>query len=407
MLMTTNKYLQMSVETTRKFLGGFDFAPICKEIKEEYIMQTTTMGRKKTNAVNVIQSRHSNHKLTTLHKYYRKWRSIRSPETFIVNGSRKNNYKRMALPITTELNIATKIRTNYHEHKRVTYQTISTMAKHEWNKLDSCTLKKFSASNGWVYNFSKRHSLSSQAISLRSSSRNHKDLSDSPEEVSKFRTSYQSFIAKYGSQYVINFDETSRGSLTGRIQTVAPKNCKRQPRIRDIIKGRGLSIGCLITATGHRLKSILVTKGKSKRSLLKYGDYNKDTRCLLAFSGSGWFTDSQILTALDIIHEYTNGKPSLCIWDDYAAHKTERVIERAETYNIELLTVPKGLTWVLQPLDVKINGPYKQMMNSYWLQRHYNENSKDYHTNICETVLECFDRIKPEMIKDSFSCIHN
>ena len=50
--MTINKYLQMSVETTRKFLGGFDFAPICKEIKERYIMQTTTMGRKKTNAVN-------------------------------------------------------------------------------------------------------------------------------------------------------------------------------------------------------------------------------------------------------------------------------------------------------------------------------------------------------------------
>jgi hypothetical protein len=291
--------------------------------------------------------------------------------------------------------------------KQVTYQTISTMAKQEWSNLNCGTLKKFNASNGWVYNFLQRHSLSSQAVSLRSSSRNHKELSDSPEEVAKFRTSYQSYIENHGLKYVINFDETSRGSLTGRIQTVAPKNCKRQPRIRNIIRGRGLSIGCSITATGHRLKSILVTKGTSKRSLLKYGDYIKDPRCSLNFSKSGWFTDTQILKALDIMHQYTGGKPSMCIWDDYTAHKTERVIEQAKQYNIQLLTVPKGLTWALQPLDVKINGPYKQMMNSYWLQKRYNENNKEYHANICETALTCFDRINSEIIKDSFRCIGN
>jgi hypothetical protein len=312
--MAINKSLQMNIVTTRKFLGGFDFVPICKEIKEEYVMQSVTMHRKKTNAVNVIQSRHSNHKLTTLHKYYHKWQLSDCPEIFIVNDLRKDNYKRMALPITTEQNIATKIKTNYHEHRQVTYQTISTMAKQEWSKLNCATLKKFNASNGWVYNFLQRHSLSSQAVSLRSSSRNHKELSDSPEEVAKFRTSYQSYIENHGLKYVINFDETSRGSLTGRIQTVAPKNCKRQPRIRNIIRGRGLSIGCSITATGHRLKSILVTKGTSKRSLLKYGDYQKDPRCSLTFSKSGWFTDTQILKALDIMHQYTGGKPSLCIW---------------------------------------------------------------------------------------------
>ena len=389
----------------RRYLNGINFGTICEEIEHEKNIQCVKLKRRKNNAIKVIQARHSDYNYNTIYKYYKRWINDGKPRNYIITDKRKNNTKNMALPIDIEMQMASKIKERYHQHQQVSYNTISQMAKQEWNTLHPDQFNKFYASNGWVYNFSHRYSLSSQAVSLRSSSRDHKDLTDSPLEVKRFKDAYLQYTTLYVLKYVINFDETSRGSLTGRIQTIAPKNNHRQPRILNRIKGRGLSIGCSITGTGEKLQSVLVAKGKSKKSLGKYKQYCNDKRCILTYSESGWFTDTQIIKVLDIIYKYTKGSNSLCIWDDYAAHKTERVIEKAKQYNIQLLAVPKGLTWALQPLDVKINGAYKQMMNSYWLKNAYNENPSNYHTNLCDTVLGCYDNINSSLIKSSFDCL--
>ena len=41
---------------------------------------------------------------------------------------------------------------------------------------------------------------------------------------------------------------------------------------------------------------------------------------------------------------------------------------RAKQYNIQLLYVPAGLTWRLQPLDVGILGPWKKKAHKKWFQ---------------------------------------
>src|SRR5919106_370168 len=131
--------------------------------------------------------------------------------------------------------------------------------------------------------------------------------------------------------------------------------------------GRGFSIGCTITSDGQKLKSVLVTKGLTSRSLLKYKNYQNDNRCILTHSPSGWFTHSQCMIVLDLISKHMNGKKCMCIWDSYPAHETPEIIELAKKLDIELLQVPKGMTPELQPLDYKINGPYKMKMNSHWI----------------------------------------
>ena len=67
-------------------------------------------------------------------------------------------------------------------------------------------------------------------------------------------------------------------------------NAPRQPKINSFIKGRGLSIGAIISLTEKKLKSILVTKGKTKRSLEKYEHYLYDKKCHVTYSDSGYFT---------------------------------------------------------------------------------------------------------------------
>jgi hypothetical protein len=218
----------------------------------------------------------------------------RSRSTRNLHHSRSQELKSQikSLPDHIDL-IQNQIKKMSEEEKIVSYSTISTLAKQEWEKLNPNKIKKFTASDGWVSSFIKRIGFSSQAVSLRSSSRGHRKIENHKEEVDQYKKTFSDFVLKHGKQRIVNFDETSFSCLTRKIQTIVPKNSQRQPRIRQYPKGRGLSIGCLITSDGQKLKSILVAKGKTSRSLIKYGNYQSDSRCILTQSPSGWFTQSE------------------------------------------------------------------------------------------------------------------
>jgi len=161
-----------------------------------------------------------------------------------------------------------------------------------------------------------------------------------------------------------------------------------------------MSIGALITASGEKIKPILVTSGKTKVSLKKYGQYQNDKRCILTMSKSGWFTHTEMHMVLDTINEHMKGLPCLCIWDDYKAHLTDDVIKKAKECKIKILRVPKGMTSELQPLDFKINGPYKSMMKSYFVSNYLNDNDiNNYHLNLCDTILTCYYNLKPDLMR--------
>ena len=85
---------------------------------------------------------------------------------------------------------------------------------------------------------------------------------------------------------------------------------------------------------------------------------------------------------------------------------TPSIKNKAEKLNIQLLQVPKGMTEELQPLDFNINGPYKMKIRSHWIRNHFNKNEKDFHLNLCSTILTCFDDLKTDLIKDSFNCLN-
>ena len=156
---------------------------------------------------------------------------------------------------------------------------------------------------------------------------------------------------------------------------------------------------------GEKLQSILVTEGKTQKCIEKYGKFGNDPRCLLTCSPSGWFTEVQILQVLEIICRHAKGAPILCIWDAYRAHFTPEVLLAAEENNVQLLKVPEGLTWALQPLDVKVFGPYKQKLASYWMKNSYNEDKENYHLNLCDTLLSCYDDLKKDIIDAAFTAV--
>lgn len=80
------------------------------------------------------------------------------------------------------------------------------------------------------------------------------------------------------------------------------------------------------------------------------------------------------------------------------------LIKMAQQLNIQLLQVPKGMTSELQPLDFKVNGPYKSKMNSHWICNSYNLNPKDFHQNGRGND-KYYDDLSSDLIKKSFSCL--
>ena len=56
------------------------------------------------------------------------------------------------------------------------------------------------------------------------------------------------------------------------------------------------------------------------------------------------------------------------VWDQFRAHKTEKVKEKLKALKTTQAMIPGGLTSVLQPLDVVINKPFKDRLRQKWVE---------------------------------------
>jgi hypothetical protein len=56
----------------------------------------------------------------------------------------------------------------------------------------------------------------------------------------------------------------------------------------------------------------------------------------------------------------------LCIFDVFAAHRGDDLLEKLRQNNIHVVFVPASCTDRLQPLDLGINAPFKQSMKTFF-----------------------------------------
>ena len=136
----------------------------------------------------------------------------------------------------------------------------------------------------------------------------------------------------------------------------------------------GFTMLLIIAASGKFLKPILITKGKTKRSLKKF-DLNNEI--IGTYSNNGWVNNGILKIALTLIHKITKGKKSVLLLDKYPAHKSDFITEIAKKLNINLVYVPVGKTSELQPLDISINGILKEKAKKLWKQDRINNPNKD------------------------------
>ena len=104
-------------------------------------------------------------------------------------------------------------------------------------------------------------------------------------------------------------------------------------------------------------------------------------------------------------------KRSMLVWDMFRAHVTESCRNTARDLRTDMAIIPGGLTFVLQPLDVCLNKPFKDRLRAKWIDWMSSGSAtltkggnlmKPDITVVVAWVKEAWDTIPAEMVKKSF-----
>lgn len=59
-------------------------------------------------------------------------------------------------------------------------------------------------------------------------------------------------------------------------------------------------------------------------------------------------------------------KRTLLIMDKFSVHKKQEIIALLQSLNTDVVIIPGGLTYYVQPCDIYVNGPLKRQMRKRW-----------------------------------------
>ena len=259
----------------------------------------------------------------------------------------------------------------------------------------------FSASNGWLTKFLKR-------IRITNRKRTHimQKLRDNfSDEIIKYFYEIEKLQKTYGDKLVfVNFDESPFYYDLCRDKTLHYKGEKEVKAI----------------ASNGEILDILVIfyyayKNKATGTNRNFPKFNVSP-IMVRFNSSGynneilqneWF--DKLFVRFFCKHK---DKHVVLLLDDASFHSNETLKKKCQDNKITLLIIPGGTTSFLQPLDVSINKPLKDLMRELyipWLMEQCSLELKESTTKsgylkapgnekIIEWISKSKKQIKPEMI---------
>ena len=163
----------------------------------------------------------------------------------------------------------------------------------------------------------------------------------------------------FGKVNVFNCDETSIRLHNVDDTTIAPIGVDEVTiETKGNLKECFTCIGTINTENSFPL--FLISKGTTERSQKKFNIRNGDA--VIVSSSSGWTTEEVMFQYLDYLKQITKGDPCALVLDQFKAHTTTKVKERAKQNGIQLIFVPQNATSLFQPLDRKVFGVLKQKL---------------------------------------------
>ena len=234
------------------------------------------------------------------------------------------------------------------------------------NPIEYGRYAEFNVSRSWTrslyqrMNFSRRAVTTSRLIITRS-------LWTEVRSQYLFETIDKALTYDIPDELIINVDQTPSKFVATDNVTMAAKGEKHISRAGASDK-RAITVTLAETSDGEILPFQLIYTGKTKRSLPSV-KFSKGF--CLAYNPKHWSNETETLRLIDevLVPYITKVKEakslpptqkSLLLWDAFKAQSTEVVKASLEANKIEVVTVPKNMTHLLQPFDLTTNAVFKK-----------------------------------------------
>jgi hypothetical protein len=169
----------------------------------------------------------------------------------------------------------------------------------------------------------------------------------------------------FGPPALVNFDESNWRLVMMSEKTVARRGAESVKRYVNGDVKASFTFRAAIVADGTKLPLILMAKGKTARCRRQLGMHPQFPHEVW-HSRNGWCTEDIMIQFLDWLREQV-AAPEIClVLDQFDAHNTPCVHEKAQANNIHLLFVPKGGTGRYHPLDRRVFGALKVKGRAKW-----------------------------------------
>lgn len=202
---------------------------------------------------------------------------------------------------------------------------------------------------------------------------------------------------------VFNFDETCWKLYLGPRRVLAEKGTTTV-KLKSFT-GEKLSVTAFgtISASGNKFPLWVITKGKTPRTLKKFGEHPE---IIFKYTESGWAKEEVIFEYISWLSAQANGEPCLLIMDVYPSHRTPAVIEHALEMNLEILFVPAGGTALYQPLDARVFGELKSRARSAFQRLAFQEGIRGatYEQSI-SILTECWEKISVQKVLKAWDVV--
>ena len=221
------------------------------------------------------------------------------------------------------------------------------------------TNPNFSASDGWLQKFMNRNSLSLRRVT----SIQQKLPANLEKKLEKFMDDARALreCHHFRDELIINMDETPIFFDMHRSSTINKKGA-REVRVRGTKGGKKrvtFVVGC--SASGCMLKPMVIVKGKTNRTITKI-KHSKNEVCIVP-QVKAWMDHVLMKVWIkEVLVKYTKREHCLLVLDSFRAHLTDDVATALRKANVTTLVIPGGCTSKVQPVDVSLNRPIKDIV---------------------------------------------
>lgn len=168
---------------------------------------------------------------------------------------------------------------------------------------------------------------------------------------------------KFGAESIWNADETGVTTVQKCPKVIAPKKLKQVGHVTSAERGSLVTICNAVNALGNSIPPYFVfPRVKTNPAFLFGAPEGSDAAAHI----SGWMTEETFLAFLKHFVKYTRCSQEskiLLLLDNHESHLSLAAVNFARSNGIVILTFPPHCSHRLQPLDVSVYGPFKNLYN--------------------------------------------